>query len=259
MELAQLTRSQVPPGSLRNAFQTQGAQPNPPQTLNRNAGHVHHPTHDVVEPLVDHDAKNEPFPRLPQDTELLRHNPAPVDGDAFSHTCKRAVVGPGERKDVVLLVQTVARVHDPVGNIPVVREEQKPLSVPIQSPHRIDPLRHVNQVHDGPPAALVTGGGDVAGRFVEDDRAWTLSAEEAPIDANLGVDRVHFGSQLGNGLAVHGDPPSADHLLGRTAGAGAPGGHYTLQPLHGVSPPPSNTRLRENGKSLVCASGVSAL
>jgi len=85
-------------------------------------------------------------------------------------------------------------VHNPVGNVPVVREEEKPLGVAIQPTNRVDPLWHINEIHNRPSAALVARGGDVTRRFVEEDRARALRTEESTIDANLSVERVNLRS-----------------------------------------------------------------
>ncbi len=245
VKLRQFSRRQVSPRSLGNSLKAQRAQSHPSQTLHWDPDRVHHPAHHVVEPLVDHDAQNQPFPRLTQNAELVRHDPAPVNGDALTHACQRPVVGSAQGEDVILLVQPVAGVHDPVGNVPVVGEQKKAFCVPVQPPHRIDTLRYVNQIHHGPPAALVTGRGDVPGWLVEEDRTRSLRPEQPAVNANLSPQRVDLGAKFGHRLTVYGDPSGADQLLGRTARARAASSHHTLQPLHGASPPPSIGSLRD--------------
>ncbi len=245
VELRQFSRRQVTPRSLRNSLKAQRAQSYPSQTLHWDPDRVHHPAHHVVEPLVDHDAQNQPFPRLTQDAELAWHDPAPVNGDALPHACQRPVVGTAQGKDVILLVQSVAGVHDPVGNVPIVGEQKKAFCVPVQPPDRIDTLRHIDQIHHGPPAALIAGGGDVAGWLVEKNRAGALRAEQPAVNANLGAQRVDLGAKFRHRLTVYSDSSGADQFLCRTARTCAASGHHTLQPLHGASPPPSIGSLRD--------------
>ena len=50
------------------------------------------------------------------------------------------LVGLGE--DVVFLGQPVTGMHDAIGDIPVIREEQQALRVAVEPAHRKDALRH---------------------------------------------------------------------------------------------------------------------
>jgi hypothetical protein len=68
---------------------------------------------------------------------------------------------------VVLLVEFVARVHDPIGDVAVVGQQEQPFGVAVKPAHRIDPLRDLDDVHDGAPVPLVLRGRDVAAGFVE--------------------------------------------------------------------------------------------
>jgi hypothetical protein len=90
----------------------------------------------------------------------------PLDHDPGSHPLQDVIGRAGKGQDVILLLQLVPRVHNPVGNIAVVGKEQQPFGVPIESANGIDPFRDVNQIHHRPPIALVFGGSDVPAWFV---------------------------------------------------------------------------------------------
>ena len=79
-----------------------------------------------------------------------------------------ALVGlAGHVRDVDLL-DLVARVREAVGERAVVGQEQHAGGVGVEAADRDDSRRVVDQLDDGRPAAGVAGGGDDAGRLVQE-------------------------------------------------------------------------------------------
>jgi hypothetical protein len=144
------------------------------QSQDLDPGHLHDPSHQVKDPLVDGNRDNDAIGRFAQEADFLWNDPAVVDDDTFADPRKLLSGRSSFGQDVVFLGQTVARVHDPIGNIAIVGEKQQALGVAIQSTHRKDSFRNPDQVHHGPAAALVVGRRYVAGWFVQDQIAKCL-------------------------------------------------------------------------------------
>jgi hypothetical protein len=90
---------------------------------------VHHPADDVEDALVDRDGQVDAAPVLAQDADLARDDDPVVQPDPGPELVQLAGVRHPERPDVVLLLEAVARVHDPVGDLAIVREDQQTLGV----------------------------------------------------------------------------------------------------------------------------------
>ena len=132
----------------------------------------------------------------------------------------------GADGDTVDLIDVAGGVHDAVGQLAVIGEEQKSLAVAVQPPDGIDPFLHAGQkVGDTAAPQLVIQGGDVAAGLVHHNVAVLLFAGKIDPPAihgdhiPVGVDALaDFGL-----MAVDGDPPLTHQFLG-----GAPGGHSCL-------------------------------
>ena len=140
---------------------------------------------------------------------------------------------PDGRQDVVLLLESEARVHDPVRHVAVVREEEKPLGVSVQPSDRVDPLGEVHQLHHGPAASLVAHRRDVAAGLVDHQVAERLGPEESAVDPDLGKDWIDLCPELRHDHTVHHDPTLADQVFGGAARGDAAGGKHALEAFHG--------------------------
>jgi hypothetical protein len=88
---------------------------------------------------------------------------------------------------VVLAFDLVARVEQPLGERPVVGEQQQALGVVVEAAHRVDVLADVGQqVEDGRTALRVPARRDVAARLVQQDVAVAdRDADALTVDADL--------------------------------------------------------------------------
>jgi hypothetical protein len=234
-----LAGCQISPGAERQTGDTEGTDADTAQALDRDADRVHHVSHEVVRALVDHQLEDETVGRLPQDPELLRHGAVPRDDDAVAHPLQHGLGRTRERQDVVLLVEFVAGVHDPIGDVAVVGEEEEPFGVAIESTDRIDPFRNLNDVHDGAPVSFVFRRRDVAPRLVQNQVARALRAQQFAIDPDLGVHGVDFRAQRGHDLAVDAHPTGSDQRFRGASRGDAARGEDPLQPFHGKSRSPT--------------------
>ena len=104
---------------------------------------------------------------------------------------------------MIFLFETEFRVHDPVGQLAIIREEQQSLGVAVEPSNGVEALGGVDEIHHRTPLALVAGGGDVAARFVEHDVAAALRANEFAINADgVGVG-IGLAAKLRDDHAVH--------------------------------------------------------
>lgn len=229
----QLAGGEVAPGADGHAAQAQRAHADPTQPGDGDADRLHDPTDDVVHALVDHHRQDQAVVGLAEDAELPRDDSATVDRHPVADPLQCLLARPREGQDVVLLVELVAGVHHPVGDIAVVGQEQEPLGVAVEPADRKDALPHVDEVHDRPPVALVADGRDVAAWLVEQDVPGLLGSEELAVDPEEGGAGIDLGAELGDDLAVDRDPPGANHLLGGAARSHPAGRHHALQAFHG--------------------------
>jgi len=72
----------------------------------------------------------------------------------------------------------------------------------------------MDEIHNGPPVALILQCCDVAARFIEQNVAGQLSLQTFAVDPDVGLDGISFRAQCRYDLAVDGDATSSDHLLG---------------------------------------------
>ena len=216
-QAALLARRQIAPFADPEPLNRDRPDPRPPQPFHLDPGDLHDPTHEVVNPLVDRDREDNAVQRLPEQPHLLRHDPSTLDHDSGPDSGKLLRRRPNLGQDVVLLGQPVARMHHPVGDVPVIGEEQQPFGLTVQPTDREDALGDVDQVHHGPAAALVVHRRDVAGRLVQDQVAERLRWQELAINPNLVPDRVRFRPQLGDDRAIHRNSALADQFLGGAA------------------------------------------
>jgi hypothetical protein len=223
-----LARRQIPPGTDGKTGQTEWTDADAPESLDRDADGVHDVPHQMVGAFVDHHLEDEPLGRSPQDPELLRNHAVPVDHHAVPDPLQDHVARTRQRQDVVLLVELVARVHDPVGDVAVVGQQQQTLGVAIEAAHWVDALRDLDDVHHRAAVPLVLGRRDVTARFVEDQVPRTLRPEELAVDSDLGTRRVGLGAELRHDLAVDGDSSGSNQRLCRSARGDAARGENAL-------------------------------
>lgn len=228
-ELTLLAGRQVAPLADAEALYRDRPDSRPPQSLHLDPGDLHDPSHQVVDPLVNGDREDNAVRRFAEQAHLFRHDPPPVDDDPVPDPRELRGGRPRVRQDVILLGQPVPRMHDPVGDIAVIGEEQQTLGLAVEPTDREDALGDVHEVHHGPATALIAHRRDVAGRLVQDQVAQRLRRQELPIDADLVVNRIGLRPQLGHDLAVDRNSPFPDQPLGRAARSDSSRGEDALQ------------------------------
>jgi hypothetical protein len=68
---------------------------------------------------------------------------------------------------LVLFLQFIARMSNSVREISIIGEKQQTGCFPVQTSHRHDPLRYINEIEHGPATSLILSRSDVSGRFIQ--------------------------------------------------------------------------------------------
>ena len=152
---------------------------------------------------------------------------AVLELDALGEPGQRLVVGLALDLGLVDLVHLVARVHEPVRERPVVREQEDAGRVRVEPPHRHDAPLMGDEAHDGRPSLRVASGRDDARGLVQEDVRERLRGDLGAVDLDA-VCALHERRQARH-LAVHGHAACADQLLGATARGDARPGEVGVQ------------------------------
>jgi len=232
VEVVDLASGEIPPHADRDVLQRQGANSDATQAGHRDPDLLHQAADDVEHPLVDHNLEDQPVVGLAEDAALRGNNPLAVDHQAVAQALKGRFGRAGEGEHVVLLLQPVPRVHDAVGDVAVVGEQQQTFGLAVEASDRVDPLRNLDQLHHRLAVALVAHGRDIAAGLVEQQVARRLASEQLAVNVDLACLGIDLGAELGDDGAVNRHAPGHDQLFGPPAGAGAARGHHALEALH---------------------------
>lgn len=227
-ERSLFARCQIAPGAQCQSGDRERTDANATEPFDRNADRFHHAADDVIGPFVDDHRQDQALGSLAQDAELPRNDAMALDNDAVLDALQCHVGRSRQRQDLIVLIEFVPRMHHPVGNVAVVGQEEESLGITVEATDRIDPLRHVDELHDGPAVALVLRRGDVAARFVENDITRSLGPQEFAVDADLGANRIGFCAEFGYNIAVDSDAPLGDQGFGDPARGDSARGEYPL-------------------------------
>lgn len=227
-----LAHRQIARLAQREAGKGQRTDADPAQPLDRDPDRLHHPAHEVVHAFVDGDRQDEALARFAENANLFRNDPLAFDHETIAHILQCSFGRPGSRQNVIFLGQAVFRMHDPVGEITVVGEQQQSFGVAVEPSHGIDAFGHVDETHHRPPVALILDGRDEAARLVEQEVARPLAFDRVAIDENDRVVWISFRAELGDDLAVDADAAGGDQFLGGASRSDASGRENALQAFH---------------------------
>lgn len=116
---------------------------------------------------MDDDAQPGAALFVAQRPHLLRADPLSLDSDTLAQRLKGGRRRMAIEQRLILFLDAEARMGDPKGDVSVIGQQQQSRRVTVEPPDRDNPLGNVDQVEHRPPAALVSGGRDVAFRLVE--------------------------------------------------------------------------------------------
>ena len=186
-----------------------------PQPHHRVPDRLAHPPHLAVAALVEHEL----HPRAAELTGAGRSRDAVLELDAVRE--RRHGGGRQVSLDVgdVGLLDAVARMRQPVGEVAVVREQQHAARVDVEPSHRHDAGVVPDEVDDRRAALRVARRRDDAERLVEQDVRELLLADAVAVDLD-DVPGGDEGVEL-TALTVDRDPARLDQLVCGAAGGDA--------------------------------------
>ena len=165
---------------------------------------------------------------------LGRRRDAVVELHAIAQAAQRAPAHVALHLGQVLLLDAVAGVRQPVGEVAVVGQQQQALGGHVEAADGVHPRFVGHEVHHGGPALRVAGGGDHPDRLVEQvvHQPGLRTPMGTPSTSTRSDSGVDAPPEHGD-LAVHRDPPGADEVL---AHAAAPPARGTTAPSAGARP-----------------------
>src|SRR4029453_6872616 len=121
-----------------------------------------------------------------------------LDGDTARQSIEIVRVGHAQDLSFVDARDAVTRMGESSGEVAVVREDQQPFGLEVESPNRIDVVAHTGQEIDHRRSPLwIRWGGDVAAWLVQEEIAMSLGQRNAPaIDTDVIAGRVRLRSEL---------------------------------------------------------------
>ena len=100
---SELAGGQIPPFPDPQVAERNRTDARPPQALNLNAGNIHDPPNEVIDPFVHGDCQNRAISRLPEQPDFLRNDPALLDHDTVANALQLALCRPHAGEDVIFL------------------------------------------------------------------------------------------------------------------------------------------------------------
>ncbi len=210
----QFAIGEVAEGSARNRSQLKRSDSRPNQFDDRIADLIEHLADDSVAPFVDHDTNDRSIFCIANRTDHFRQSALAVDGDSASKAVKDLRWGVTVEECFVLLVDPVAWMHDAVGDLAIVRQQQQSLGLAIETAYRNDTLVDGHEVHDGVSAALVRHRRDVTTRLVEQNVASAHSRDQLAVDFDLLRTGIYFATEFSDDFAVDSDASFENQFLG---------------------------------------------
>ncbi len=183
----------------------------PPQLHHPVADRLGHPPHLAVAPLAQDDLD------LPLTNPLnLRRRRHPVL--ELHPALQPPQIGVGRRPPQlrpIRLAHPVARMRQPVGQLPVVREQDQPSRLGIEPPHRIEPRSRVDQFDHSRPSPWFPRRRDHPSRLVHRPDLPRLSPNQAPVHPHL-ISICDVPRRVRDHLPANPDPPLGDDHLSFT-------------------------------------------
>ncbi len=165
-----------------------------------------------------------------------RRAPA-VDHDAPPEALERVFIGHAAHPGVIDALDFVPRMQEPGRQCSVVRQDEQPFRVIVETADRIHVVADVaDQLHDRSPSAGVRAGGEIPSGLVEQDVAEAPRRLNAPpIHPDVVSNRVRPGSKLRHDRPVDRDASLSDECFGGSPRRHAGRRKDLLQPHTSIS------------------------
>jgi hypothetical protein len=233
-QLAQFSIRQVSPRAARNRSKLKGPHPDTDQAQHRIPDFLEHLAHNTVTALMNDDLYDRSVFGVSHRPNHRRCCALTVDHyatpDPVQHLRRRVSVEQG----FVLLLDFEPRMHDTVGNLPVIRQQQQPLGLTIEPTDGNHSLVDRYKIHHRVPPALVGRCGDVAARLVQQYVSEARTRDQFAVDLDLLALSINLCSKLRDNLAINADPARNNHLFGFSSRRYSAGRKDSLKTFHNV-------------------------
>ena len=129
-----------------------------------------------------------------------------AEPDALEQLLDVLAVGLAGHLDQIGLLDAEARMHEPIGQVAVVGQQQQALAVLVEPADGVDALADVRHQIDGPrPAAGIVVGAEVAARLVDQPVDELLAVQRLAIHAH-GIAGFDLRAQLADDAAIRPRP-----------------------------------------------------
>ena len=151
-----------------------------------------HAAHLALAALVEDDLDHALPGRRAQDAHASGRGAAPVQLDAGGERGRRLGAQLSHHGRLVGLLDAVTRVHQPRGQLSVVREQEQARRVRVEPAHGEEATIGADQVDHGSPSVRVAHGRDDVGRLVQQHVGVRLGCDGTPVER----DARAFGDAL---------------------------------------------------------------
>ena len=190
-----------------------------------------HPPNLAVLTFVEHHLEHGALLVLRADRHPLGMHLGFSEADAAPEAIEQFLAGHAGDLHEVLLLDTVARMGEKVGESPVVGEEDQPLAHAVEPANREQPLLAGHEVDDTRSPRRIGVGGHHADRLVEHVDDPLRIGQPLAVDTNLLGARIDAGAERGHHLPVDLDAARRDQFLAGATTAESGRREHLLEPL----------------------------
>ncbi|SIN71420.1 hypothetical protein SAMN05444166_0354 [Singulisphaera sp. GP187] len=192
-----------------------------------------HPAHLAILPFGEDDLEDRRLPLLADHANASGADLAFRQPDSVDQLVEHLAFGASGHDNAVELLDAELGVRQLIGELAVVGQENQPRAHLVEAADGIDALGHLGKDVDHPGAAgRVVIGGDVPLGLGDRVIDHPLEMDGLTVDGDLGLPRVHLGSELFDDLTVNRHPPLADDILAGASRADSGVRENFLQSLH---------------------------
>ena len=210
-----LLRRQMPVCTAGKSAQRQPCKSHAPKCRDTAANRGKHTAHLSIAPLMD-DRLDHGTPILcVQYAQTCGGSSAVFEQDSTAQLFQPLCRDLSHHLCMVDLVDLVARMEQPLRQCSIVRDEEQPLRICVQSSHGIETCRKVGQeVEHGLASPIIPCRREIAARFVEEDVVFLLFRPYSyTINGDLVLCGIVFRAELRHNSTVHRHAPRTNHFL----------------------------------------------
>ena len=237
-KLLDLRSRQVPVCTAGKTTQRQLRKTNAPERRDLTTDGSKHTAHLPIATLMD-DRFNHGVPLLRvQNAQTRGSRPAVRKEDPTTQLHQSLRSNFANDLRMIDLRDLIARMEQPLCQRAIIRDEEQPLRIGIQSPHGVEPRREIRQkIKHGLTTPIIVRRRKIAARLVEKKiKPLFFCLYTLTVDGYDMMCGIIFRSECGHNRAINRNPPRLNHLLSSTARCHPRMAEDLLQSFFHVSP-----------------------